>query len=63
MRGRNDAEKGEIAQQLIQNVWPLIESGKCKPVIYQVVKFEDVRAAHELLEAGNHTGKVILTFE
>ncbi|EIY5014153.1 NAD(P)H-quinone oxidoreductase [Klebsiella quasipneumoniae] len=63
MRSRNDAEKGEIAQQLIQNVWPLIESGKCKPVIYQVVKFEDVRTAHELLEAGNHTGKVILTLE
>lgn len=63
MRSRNDAEKGEIAQQLIQNVWPLIESGKCKPVIFQVVKFEDVRTAHELLEAGNHTGKVILTLE
>lgn len=63
MRSRNDAEKGEIAQQLIQNVWPLLESGKCKPVIYRVVKFEDVQTAHKLLEAGNHIGKVILTLE
>ncbi|HEI8856948.1 TPA: NAD(P)H-quinone oxidoreductase [Citrobacter koseri] len=63
MRSRDAAEKEEIAQQLIQKVWPLIEAGKCKPVIHQTVKFEDVRQAHTLLDAGTHIGKVILTLE
>ncbi|SQB29883.1 putative NAD(P)H quinone oxidoreductase, PIG3 family [Citrobacter koseri] len=63
MRSRDAAEKEEIAQQLIQKVWPLIEAGKCKPVIHQIVKFEDVRQAHTLLDAGTHIGKVILTLE
>ncbi|EBQ0031737.1 zinc-binding dehydrogenase, partial [Salmonella enterica subsp. enterica] len=63
MRGRTSEEKAKIAQQLEQNVWPLIEAGKCKPIIHKVVRFEDIRQAHALLDAGKHIGKVVVTLE
>ncbi len=34
MRGRTAAEKQQIAEALRRHVWPLLEAGKCKPLIY-----------------------------
>lgn len=63
MRGRSMEEKHTIAKELITRVWPLIESGKCKPIIYKSFEFVDVTKAHETLDKGNHIGKVILSLE
>jgi len=63
MRGRSAKEKYIIAKELVAKVWPLIESGECKPMIYQVFDFNDVKKAHEALDKGDHIGKVVLTLE
>ncbi len=63
MRGRSAEEKHVIAKELVAKVWPLIESGECKPMIYQVFDFNDVKKAHEALDKGDHIGKVVLTLE
>ncbi|WP_169392036.1 MULTISPECIES: NAD(P)H-quinone oxidoreductase [Psychrobacter] len=63
MRGRSAEEKHIIAKELVAKVWPLIESGECKPMIYQVFDFNDVKKAHEALDKGDHIGKVVLTLE
>lgn len=63
MRGRSAEEKHIIAKELVAKVWPLIESGDCKPMIYQVFDFNDVKKAHEALDKGDHIGKVVLTLE
>jgi NADPH:quinone reductase-like Zn-dependent oxidoreductase len=31
------------------------------PVIHETIPLDDIRAAHELVEAGSHVGKVVLT--
>lgn len=54
--------KAEIAKELQQQVWPLLEKGTVKPVIEAVFKLEDVAKAHELMEKGTHIGKIALTF-
>ena len=60
LRPRTPAEKGVIARELLQHVWPLLEQGTVAPVIYQVFPLADAAAAHRLMEAGTHIGKLVL---
>jgi putative PIG3 family NAD(P)H quinone oxidoreductase len=60
LRARSVAEKGAIARAVHANVWPLIESGAVKPVMYQTFPLAEAAAAHRVLEAGAHVGKVAL---
>ena len=60
LRARSVAEKAAIARAVQANVWPLLESGAVKPVIYQTFPLQDAAGAHRALEAGAHIGKVVL---
>ncbi len=60
MRARTNDEKAKITRELEQFVWPLIEAGQCKPIIYKTFAFEDVAQAHQCLESSQHIGKVVL---
>ena len=61
LRPRSPEEKGAIARELQQHVWPLLESGKIKPVVSKVLPLEQAAEAHRLLESGEVIGKVVLT--
>ncbi|WKX26934.1 NAD(P)H-quinone oxidoreductase [Tatumella ptyseos] len=61
MRGRNLEEKREIAEQLKEKVWPALEKGHCKPLIYATYPMEEIAKAHECLDTGSHIGKVVIT--
>jgi NADPH2:quinone reductase len=63
LRPRSPAEKGEIATALRWEVWPLIEQGAVKPVVYRTFPLEDAAAAHRLMESSEHIGKIVLTTE
>ena len=60
LRARNDDFKAHIAQKLHKNVWPLLATGKVKPVIYSTFALNDAAFAHELIESSRHIGKIIL---
>ncbi|MGB9990724.1 NAD(P)H-quinone oxidoreductase [Massilia sp. SM-13] len=60
LRPRSVAFKAAIAAQLREKVWPLIEDGHIKPVIYQTFPLEQAAAAHALMESSAHTGKIML---
>jgi NADPH2:quinone reductase len=61
LRPRPVAFKGEIAARLRQKIWPLIDAGKIKPVIYKTFPLAQAADAHALLESGEHIGKIVLT--
>ncbi|WP_155342837.1 NAD(P)H-quinone oxidoreductase [Acrocarpospora pleiomorpha] len=61
LRARPLAEKAEIVARVRAQVWPLIESGRIRPVVDQVLPITEAAAAHHALEAGDHVGKIILT--
>jgi putative PIG3 family NAD(P)H quinone oxidoreductase len=63
LRPRSTAEKGEIAIALRWEVWPLLEQGVVKPVVYRTFPLEDAAAAHRLMESSEHVGKIVLTTE
>lgn len=60
LRPRPVSFKAAIAAKLRQNVWPLLESGKIKPVIYKTFPLADAAKAHELMESSTHVGKIML---
>lgn len=61
LRARSVEEKGRIADELKERVWPLFEAGTIAPEIFRVLPLEEVVAAHELVESNDVVGKVVLT--
>lgn len=61
LRPRPIAFKQMIADKLRQKIWPLLESGQIKPVIFQSFPLEQAAAAHTLMETSTHVGKIMLT--
>ncbi|HLG55661.1 MAG TPA: NAD(P)H-quinone oxidoreductase [Vicinamibacterales bacterium] len=63
LRPRTVAEKGQIAMALEREVWPLLENGVVKPVIYKTFPLQEASAAHRLMESNEHIGKLVLTVQ
>jgi putative PIG3 family NAD(P)H quinone oxidoreductase len=61
LRPRSVAEKAVITQALRAKVWPLFESGKLKPVIHATFPLANAADAHRMMDADQHTGKIVLT--
>lgn len=62
LRQRPVAFKAQIASALRAQVWPLLDSGAVRPVIYRTFAAADAAAAHTLMESSEHTGKIVLTW-
>ena len=60
LRPRSPADKAAIARSLREKVWPLLEAGTVKPVMDASFPLRDAVQAHEMLEAGDHIGKIVL---
>ena len=61
LRPRTPAQKGVIARELREHVWPLLEQGVVAPVIHETFPLAQASEAHRLMEASTHIGKIILT--
>lgn len=61
LRPRSVAQKGAIAAALKAQVWPLLDAGKVKPVLYKTFPLAEAAKAHALMESSAHTGKIVLT--
>jgi NADPH2:quinone reductase len=60
LRPRDSFFKGAVARELERTVWPWLVSGKVKPIIFKTFPLEQATAAHELMERGEHLGKIVL---
>jgi NADPH2:quinone reductase len=60
LRPRPVEFKGAIAKRLKEVVWPLIEAGKIKPVVYETFPLAQASEAHRLMESSKHIGKIVL---
>ncbi len=63
LRPRSIGEKAQIARALRREVWPLLESGEVKPVIFKTFPLREAAAAHRVMEASEHIGKIVLTVD
>jgi NADPH2:quinone reductase len=60
LRIRTPAEKGTIAAALEREVWPLVASGRVRPVVAATLPLAQAAEAHRRLEAGEVIGKIVL---
>ncbi len=61
LRGRSNAEKAQIAEDLQQAIWPLLSARRpIAPVVDSVFPFSQAQKAHERLESSEHIGKIVL---
>lgn len=60
LRPQSDAAKAEIAEQLRDQVWPLLNAGRIAPVMDSEFAFEDAAKAHARMETSQHIGKIVL---
>ena len=61
LRPRSVEEKGAMAAALLQKVWPLLDAGKVKPVIFRTFPLADAAGAPQLLETSSHIGTSVLS--
>jgi NADPH:quinone reductase len=61
MRPRTTAQKGAIAAELWAKVWPVLDAGRCAPVIHATFPLVQAAEAHRLMESSQHIGKIMLT--
>ena len=60
LRSRPLAQKVEITRMFADRFWPLLESGRLKPVVDSVFPITESNAAHEYVRQNKNTGKVVL---
>ena len=61
LRSRTPEVKAQILSELVERVFPKIESGEVKPTIYKTLPITEAETAHEILYKGKNVGKVVLT--
>ena len=61
LRPQSDLAKARIAQDLREQVWPLIEVGMVAPVMDSTFELTDAMGAHTRMESSGHIGKIVLT--
>ena len=61
LRSRAPEVKARILAELVEKVWPKVESGEVKPTIYAVLPIQEAEAAQDILYKGQNVGKVVLT--
>jgi len=60
LRPRSAAFKAALAAAVEQHVWPLLEAGKFRPLVFQTFPLAEAAAAHQLMESSAHIGKLVL---
>lgn len=60
LRSRTEKDKARIVAEVREHVWPLIEAGTVRPIIFERVPFGEAPRAHRILDDSTHVGKVLL---
>lgn len=60
LRPRSVEFKAAIAARLRSIVWPLIEAGRLRPMLFKTFALDEAAQAHALMETSQHIGKLVL---
>jgi len=52
--------KASLCEQIRNSIWPLVNSGKIRPIVHRVFSLAEAAEAQRLMESGDHMGKIIL---
>jgi len=60
LRSRDLAARAAIVAALREHVWPLLASGRVRPVVHAALPMDRAGEAHDLLDSGEVLGKLVL---
>ena len=60
LRAQSFAQKTVMVEEIMQYVYPHLESGEIKPIIDSIYPLEQAEEAHARMQSGQHMGKIIL---
>jgi NADPH:quinone reductase-like Zn-dependent oxidoreductase len=63
LRARPVEQKASIVAAVTANVWPLVDAGVIRPVIYRELPMAQADEAHRMMTASDHFGKIVLRAE
>lgn len=61
LRSRTPAQKKQLLTDMVNLIWPKVESGEIRPTIYKVYPIQEAEAAQALMQSGKSVGKIVLT--
>ncbi|MEU9413839.1 NAD(P)H-quinone oxidoreductase [Streptomyces sp. NPDC051000] len=61
LRARPLEEKAAIVAAVREHVWPLVTTGRVRPVVHATYPMRDAAEAHRVMESSAHVGKLLLT--
>jgi len=61
LRPQSNDHKAAMAVALRTEVWPLLDQGRIAPLVHATFPLVEAEAAHRLMEANTHVGKIVLT--
>ena len=61
LRNRTPAFKARLLSELVEKVWPKVESGEMKPSIYKIMPITQAAEAQDMMVRGEHNGKIVFT--
>ena len=60
LRARPAEEKAAICRSVVEHVWPMLAAGRVRPIVDRVLPMSEAAAAHRVVEASEHVGKLLL---
>lgn len=61
LRSRTPEQKAEILANMVRDIWPMLECGAIRPIIYKVLPIQQAEEAQAIMTSGKHVGKIVLT--
>jgi putative PIG3 family NAD(P)H quinone oxidoreductase len=61
LRARPSAEKAAICASVVEHVWPLVADGSVRTLVHTSLPLAEAQEGHRIMEASDHTGKIVLT--
>jgi NADPH:quinone reductase-like Zn-dependent oxidoreductase len=63
LRARPVEQKASIVAAVTANVWPLVDAGVIRPVVYRELLMAQADEAHRIMTGSDHFGKIVLRAE
>ena len=61
LRSRTPEQKKVLLENMVETIWPKVESGEIRPTIFKVFPIQEAEAAQDLMYSGKSAGKIVLT--
>ena len=60
LRAQSFAQKAVMVREILERVYPHLESGAVKPLVDRIFTLEEAEQAQDYMQSGQHMGKIIL---